>query len=138
MSNFHSLCEQFAHILNGKSKMDQGVCSVSFRRNIKAFVQGRLSTSVIPVGVSFESLDQTGNALNLGEIAILQEEIPLFTQSIVQQGIIVSALHNHWLYMDPLIMYIHIQSVEPPLNFAQKVAKAFLVLNSYPIPVNEH
>ncbi|OSY11537.1 hypothetical protein BTJ44_00594 [Bacillus mycoides] len=79
---------------------------------------------MIPVGISFESLDQNGNALNLGEIAILQEEIPLFMQSIVQQGIIVSALHNH------------IQSVEPPLSFAKKLANSFSVLSSYPITDN--
>ncbi|KFN10250.1 hypothetical protein DJ94_5477 [Bacillus pseudomycoides] len=97
MNNLNFLCEQFAKILNGKSNINQGVCSVSLRRNIKVFVQGRPSTSVIPVGISFESLDQNGNALNFGEIAILQEEIPLFMQSTVQQGIIVSALHNHWL-----------------------------------------
>jgi len=123
MNNLNFLCEQFAKILNGKSNINQGVCSVSLRRNIKVLVQGRPSTSVIPVGISFESLDQNGNALNFGEIAILQEEIPLFMQSIVQQGIIVSALHNHWLYMKPLIMYIHIQSVEPPLSFAKKIGK---------------
>ncbi|CCW04851.1 hypothetical protein EBGED10_15690 [Bacillus sp. GeD10] len=92
---------------------------------------------MIPVGISFESLDQNGNALNFGEIAILQEEIPLFMQSIVQQGIIVSALHNHWLYMKPLIMYIHIQSVEPPLSFAKKLANSFSFLSSYPITDNE-
>ncbi|OHO72676.1 DUF1259 domain-containing protein, partial [Bacillus sp. HMSC036E02] len=125
MNNLNFLCEQFAKILNGKSNINQGVCSVSLRRNIKVLVQGRPSTSVIPVGISFESLDQNGNALNFGEIAILQEEIPLFMQSIVQQGIIVSALHNHWLYMKPLIMYIHIQSVEPPLSFAKKLANSF-------------
>ena len=136
MNNLNFLCEQFARILNGKSNINQGVCSVSLRRNIKVFVQGRPSTSVIPVGISFESLDQNGNALNFGEIAILQEEIPLFMQSIVQQGIIVSALHNHWLYMKPLIMYIHIQSVEPPLNFAKKLANSFSVLSSYPITDN--
>ncbi len=133
MNNLNFLCEQFAKILNGKSNINQGVCSVSLRRDIKVFVQGRPSTSVIPVGISFESLDQNGNALNYGEIAILQEEIPLFMQSIVQQGIIVSALHNHWLYMKPLIMYIHIQSVEPPLSFATKLANSFSVLSSYPI-----
>ncbi|WP_336494984.1 DUF1259 domain-containing protein [Bacillus cereus] len=133
MNNLNFLCEQFAKILNGKSNINQGVCSVSLRRNIKVFVQGRLSTSVIPVGVSFGSLDQNGNALNYGEIAILQEEISLFMQSIVQQGIIVSALHNHWLYMKLLIMYIHIQSVEPPLSFATKLANFFSVLSSYPI-----
>lgn len=136
MNNLNFLCEQFARILNGKSNINQGVCSVSLRRNIKVFVQGRPSTSVIPIGISFESLDQNGNALNFGEIAILQEEIPLFMQSIVQQGIIVSALHNHWLYMKPLIMYIHIQSVEPPLNFAKKLANSFSVLSSYPITDN--
>ncbi|GLV65848.1 hypothetical protein Bmyc01_45170 [Bacillus mycoides] len=122
MNNLNFLCEQFAKIFNGKSNINQGVCSVSLRRNINVFVQGRPSTSVIPVGISFESLDQNGNALNLGEIAILQEEIPLFIQSIVQQGIIVSALH--------------IQSVEPPLSFAKKLANSFSVLSSYPITDN--
>ncbi|MCU5332323.1 DUF1259 domain-containing protein [Bacillus wiedmannii] len=136
MNNLNFPCEQFAKILNGKSNINQGVCSVPLRRNIKVLVQGRPSTSVIPVGISFESLDQNGNALNFGEIAILQEEIPLFMQSIVQQGIIVSALHNHWLYMKPLIMYIHIQSVEPPLSFAKKSENSFSVLSSYPIADN--
>jgi hypothetical protein len=133
MNNFHYLCEQFAKILNGKSNINQGVCSVSLHRNIKVFVQGRQSTSVVPVGVLFESLDQSGNALNLGEIAILQEEIPGFMHSIVQQGIIVSALHNHWLYTNPLIMYVHVQSIEPPLNFAEKLAHSFSFLSSYPV-----
>ncbi|AIM31146.1 hypothetical protein DF16_orf02731 [Bacillus thuringiensis serovar kurstaki str. YBT-1520] len=82
-------------------------------------------------------MDQNGNALNLGEIAVLQEEIPAFMKSIVQQGIIVSALHNHWLYMNPLIMYIHIQSVEHPLHFARKLANSFLSLSSYPVTNNE-
>ena len=81
-------------------------------------------------------MDQNGNALNLGEIAVLQEEIPAFMKSIVQQGIIVSALHNHWLYMNPLIMYIHIQSVESPLHFA-KIGEFLLSLNSYPVANND-
>ncbi|PFC91024.1 DUF1259 domain-containing protein, partial [Bacillus cereus] len=71
MNNLNFLYEQFSKILNAKSNINQGVCSVSLRRNIKVLVQGRPSTSVIPVGISFESLDQNGNALNFGEIAIL-------------------------------------------------------------------
>ncbi|MFE6708100.1 DUF1259 domain-containing protein [Bacillus thuringiensis] len=137
MSNFNFISDQFATILKGKCKIHQGGCSVSFHRNFRVLVQGKTSTNVVPVGVSFESLDQNGNALNLGEIAVLQEEIPAFMNSIVQQGIIVSALHNHWLYMNPLIMYVHIQSVEPPLHFARKLANSFLSLNSYPVPNNE-
>ena len=71
--------------------------------------------------------------LNLAEIAVLQEEIPSFMYSIVQQGLIVSALHNHWLFTEPVIMYIHIQSIEPPLYFWKKIAHSFSFLRSYPV-----
>ena len=133
MNNMNSICEQFANILNGKSSINQDVCSVSLHRNFEVIVQGKASRSVVPAGVLFESLDHSGNALCLAEIAILEEEIPRFMYSITQQGMIVSALHNHWLYTRPSIMYIHIQSVEPPLNFAKKMAHSFSVLSSYPV-----
>jgi len=133
MDSFHSICEQFAAILKGKSAINQEACSVSLHRNFQVNVQGRMSQSVVPADVLFESLDQSGNALCLAEIAILEEEIPRFMYSVIQQGLIVSALHNHWIYIKPSVMYIHIQSVEPPLHFAKKMAHSFLFLNSYPV-----
>ncbi len=119
MADITTLCHKFADTLRGKSNVDNGVCSVSFHRNIQVTVQGRARTSVVPAGVLFESLDADDVALNLTEIAVLQSEIPVFMHVLKQQGVIVSALHNHWLYMNPTIMYIHIQSVEPPLEFAK-------------------
>ncbi len=112
-------------------------CSVSLKRSFQAQVQGRKSSSVVPVGVSFEAIDAQGNALNLAEIAILQEEIPRFTEAAARQGLIVSALHNHWLFTEPVLMYLHIQSVEPPLHFAKKMAFCFSMLKSLPVPTNE-
>lgn len=112
--------------------MEKGVCTVSLNRTFKATVQGKPSTSVMPAGVLFESLDQNGMALNLAEIAVLQEEVPAFMQALTQQGLIISALHNHWLYTTPTIMYIHIQSIEPPLDFARKMAYSFSFLR-YPV-----
>jgi hypothetical protein len=136
MGSFQSICEQFAHTLGGQAEMKQGVCSVSLRRRFNASVQGKTSKTVTPVGIEFESLDQSGNALNIMEIAILQEEIPSFMWAVTQQGLIVSALHNHWIFIEPMILYMHVQSVEPPLQFANKVVKAFSFLSSYPIPSN--
>lgn len=78
--------------------------------------------------VMFESLDQNGVALNMAEIAILPEEIPLFTKKLADQGLIISALHNHWIFTKPNLLYIHFQSVEPPLQFARKTAAALSVL----------
>lgn len=133
MNDIKALCNQFAKILNGKGKLENGVCSVEMKRNFKVLVQGRSTSSVVPAGFSFEALDPNGHALNLAEIAILEEEIPGFMQMVTSQGIIVSALHNHWLFTKPNILYIHLQSVEPPLNFAKKVANSFHALKSHPI-----
>ena len=133
MAEVDDLCKQFGDILKGKGKVDNGVCTVSFHRAFNATVQAKKSTTVTRADVFFESVDQNGIALNLVEIAVLQEEIPAFMQSLTQQGLIISALHNHWLYTNPLIMFMHIQSVEPPLNFARKMAHSFRFLSSYPV-----
>ena len=81
----------------------------------------------------FESPDEKGVALNMAEIAILESEIPVFLHSITQQGMIVSVLHNQWLNIQPTIMYIDIQSVDPTLDFASKLAYSFTLLSSYPV-----
>ncbi|PLS04247.1 DUF1259 domain-containing protein [Neobacillus cucumis] len=133
MNNIKQLGEQFARILNGKAEIKQNGCSVSLKRSFNVLIQGRPSDSVLPVGISFESLDVNGNALNLGEITLLEQEIPHFMRSVVEQGLIVSALHNHWIFTQPNLMYIHIQSIEPPLTFARRVAAAFTTLTSLPI-----
>lgn len=135
IGNFDSICEQFAHILQGKSKVEHGVCSVNFKRHYEVTIQGKKSTAVLGVDATFESLDQYGNALNISEVAILEEEIPAFTYAAVQQGLIISALHNHWLFTHPVIMYIHLQSVESPIHFAQKMAYCLTKLKQYPDPV---
>ncbi|MCM3763710.1 DUF1259 domain-containing protein [Neobacillus niacini] len=136
MYDIKQLGDQFAQILNGKAKMTKNGCSVSLKRSFPVHIQGRPSHSVLPVGISFESLDANGHALNLGEITLLEQEIPNFSKSVVGQGLIVSALHNHWIFTQPNLMYIHIQSVEPPLSFARKVANAFTTLTSHPIQGN--
>lgn len=83
------------------------------------------------IDIMFESLDNKGNALNRGETVILEEEIPSFVHSLVTNGIIISAVHNHWLYAKPNILYIHFQSIEPPLSFAYKIAETIRLLKVY-------
>jgi len=131
--HMNSICDQFAHILSGKSTLEHGGCSVRFKRPFEITIQGKKSTAVLGVDATFESLDPYGNALNIAEIAILEEEIPAFTQAAAQQGLIISALHNHWLFTHPVIMYIHLQSVESPIQFAHKLAYCFSMLKQYPV-----
>ncbi|WP_082234477.1 DUF1259 domain-containing protein [Halobacillus massiliensis] len=128
MQNYHLLCQQFARILNGTPKVNNGACSVELERNLNVTIQGRPSKSELHAEMMFESLDHNGNALNMGEIVLLEEEIPIFIKVLVKNGIIISALHNHWLFTNPVILYLHFQSVEPPLDFAYKTAEALHTL----------
>jgi Domain of Unknown Function (DUF1259) len=125
------LCQEFARILGGSGSLDEnGVCLVQKFRNIDFTILGRKTNSplVNPQFFSFENLDKKGNALNLGETVLLQEEVnPLLTE-LRKRDLIVTAIHNHWLFEEPRAMYMHFESVEPPLQFARKVREAFKVL----------
>ena len=131
--NNRTLCQTFARILHSEILTStSGLCAVTRTRNIRAEIAGRQTQSPLALNAlfSFEDLDSRGNALNLGETVILQEEINPFITELRCQGIKVTALHNHWLFDEPRLMYIHFFSIEPPLIFARKVALAFKVLQS--------
>jgi hypothetical protein len=128
-----SLCQQFANILGGTAEVANGVCTVTrLRNNLRPLIEGRRTNSILAIAAffTFEDLDSRGNALNLGETVILQEEINPFISALRAQGIEVTAFHNHWLFDDPRLMFIHFKSVEPPLSFATKTANAFRVLTT--------
>ncbi len=127
------LCNEFARILGGSGMVTpEGVCLVQKFRNIPFTILGRPTRSplVNPQFFTFEGVDSRGNALNLGETVLLQEEVnPLLTE-LRERNIIVTAIHNHWLFEEPRAMYMHFESVEPPLVFAKKVRDAFRVLKA--------
>ncbi|WP_129706928.1 DUF1259 domain-containing protein [Priestia megaterium] len=126
-----SLCQEFARILGGQGSLDEnGVCLVQKFRTIRFRILGRPTRSplVTPQFFTFEDVDSRGSALNLEETVLLQEEVnPLLTE-LRKRDIIVTAVHNHWLFEEPRAMYMHFESVEPPLDFARKVREAFRVL----------
>lgn len=125
------LCREFSRILGGSGSLDEnGVCLVQKFRDIDFKILGRETNSplVNPQFFSFENLDRNGNSLNLGETVLLEKEInPLLTE-LRKRDLIVTALHNHWLFDEPRAMYMHFESVEPPLDFARKVRESFKVL----------
>lgn len=131
MEKFCRVCNEFARILGAEIlSQDNNVCTVTFMRNINARILGRRTKSPLALSAlfSFESPDNCGRTLNLGETVILQEEINRFVSALRERGILVTAIHNHWLCEDPRLMYIHFESIDRPLDFARKVAQALRVL----------
>lgn len=141
MSNSHShckcnsLCKEFAKILGAEIiTSNKRVCAVGFTRNIRARILGVRTRSPLALSALFSfdirSMDESGNALNLGETVILENEVNDFITALRREGILVTALHNHWLFDRPRLMYIHFESIDKPLDFARKVARALRVLRT--------
>jgi hypothetical protein len=127
------LCKEFANILGAVPGVINGVCiATKSRTNIHPVVLGRRAESFmfVPQAFSFENTDREGKALCLGETVILQEEINPFLSCLREEGIIVTALHNHWLFDNPRLMYMHFESIDEPLSFARKVSNALKVLTT--------
>ncbi|MBO1005239.1 DUF1259 domain-containing protein [Pseudogracilibacillus auburnensis] len=133
-SRLQHLCEDFNDILGGTMhSLENGQCIVmKSRLNIKPTVLGRRGRSflLIPQMFTFESISRDGRALCSGETVILQEEINPFIRKLQDHGILVTAVHNHWLFDHPRLMFMHWVAIDKPRNFARKVSDALDVLTT--------
>ncbi|AKG34360.1 DUF1259 domain-containing protein [Paenibacillus durus] len=130
------LCRRFAEIFGAEPQVINGVCiATKLRTNIKVKILGRRSKGLftLPFAISFESVGKDGRALCLGESVILTREINPFISRLRKAGIKVTALHNHWLFTNPNIWYIHWEAIQPPLVFARNVRNASSVLTNKPV-----
>lgn len=129
---FKRLCNQFSRILGGtEHEITKGpVCFVSRNRRINASILGRRTTSpLIRYQLfSFEALDSSGRALCLGETALFQNQVNQLLTNLRNNGITVTAVHNHWLFEKPRLMYIHWESIDDPIEFARKVKRSIAFL----------
>jgi hypothetical protein len=120
-----STCQKLADIINGEVIVAFPVCVVQRLRDIDATILGRKTRSplALPFALSFEN-NRNGNTLNLGETVILQEEINPFLTALRERDIIVTAVHNHWLFDNPRLMYVHWENVGCPFTFAKNSISA--------------
>lgn len=129
MADIKEVAKKFGEILGAEADVDDdGVIEVGIERDLDVKVQGRPFKSELEMEIHAESLEEDGTALAHAEIVLLPEEIPDFTRALSKNDLTITALHNHWLFAEPNIKYLHVQSVEKPEDFAKKLAESIKVL----------
>ncbi|MFC4558168.1 DUF1259 domain-containing protein [Virgibacillus kekensis] len=128
MADINKIAEKFGEILDVETEVEDGMCEAEKDRDLDVTVQGRPFKSELSMEIHFEALEDDGRALNHAEIVLLPDEVPEYTKALGKNNLTISALHNHWLFAEPSIKYLHVQSVEKPEEFAQKLANANKVL----------
>ncbi|GIO30815.1 MULTISPECIES: DUF1259 domain-containing protein [Paenibacillus] len=120
-----SLCNRLAAILGGKGTSDGKSCTIMVERKLNAKILGRNYETEHEITI--QSL-KNGTTLNTGEITLLQSEVQRFINAVRRRNLKITAVHNHWLFEKPRLMYLHIESVENPIQFARKLRAALDVL----------
>lgn len=117
-----SNCQRLADIIGGEVIQSTPACVIMRLRDIRATILGRrtLSPVALPFMLSFEN-----NGLNLGETVLLQREVNPMLDALRRRGLIVTAFHNHWLFEEPRLMYMHWENVGmDPFEFARESFEA--------------
>ncbi|RUT30537.1 DUF1259 domain-containing protein [Paenibacillus zeisoli] len=112
------LCRRLARILGGKGQHENNQCSITVKRNLNARILGKKYDTEHEIVI--QSL-KNGKSLNTAEITLLQKEVQSFVRKAVKLHLKVTAVHNHWLFDKPKLMYVHVESVENPIVFARKL-----------------
>jgi hypothetical protein len=113
-------CPDLAAIVGGTPACVDNVCVIqALRSDLTPTILGVRTRSplVLPVFFSVEAPNRRGETLNLGEAVLTQDEINTVMRVLVDNGIIVTALHNHWLFDQPRLFYMHWEADMAPERF---------------------
>ncbi|UPM52472.1 DUF1259 domain-containing protein [Gottfriedia acidiceleris] len=112
-----SECQRLADMIGEEVVQATPVYVIMRLRDINATILGRRTRSplALPFMLSFED-----NSLNLGESVVRQKEINPLMTALRKRGIIVTAVHNHWLFDKPRLMYMQWENVNlDPAEFTR-------------------
>jgi hypothetical protein len=94
----------------GTLNQDEGVFKVSFPRND---VKVKVSGTILPPFMGLTSwaafkAGKTDAAMVMGDMVLLQDEVNPAMSVALENGLEVTALHNHFFYDDPKVYFMHI------------------------------
>jgi hypothetical protein len=65
-----------------------------------------------------------GKNVMMGDLVLLQEEVNPVMSALLDNGLEVTALHNHFFWDEPKIFYMHVHGMGTPEELARKVKPA--------------
>jgi Domain of Unknown Function (DUF1259) len=109
--------------IDRKGDFKAGVLKVNIPRNdLKMTIQG--FSTLTPFGFGgWIALTKAsdGSDVMMGDLVLLQEEVNPVLSALVDNGIDVTALHNHFFWDDPHVYYMHVHGRGKAADLAREV-----------------
>jgi hypothetical protein len=113
--------------LKGKMNEKEGVYKVTFPRNdVKVVVDGWTMPPFMGLGTwaAFTKGSQT-EATVMGDTVLFEDEVNAAMSSALDNGLNVTALHNHFFFDQPKVFFMHIEGEGAAEKLASAVKKVY-------------
>jgi uncharacterized protein DUF1259 len=110
-------------LLDRKGDFKAGVLKVNIPRNdLKMTIQGFATPTPFGFGGWIALTKATdGSDVMMGDLVLLQEEVNPVLSALLDNGIDVTALHNHFFWDDPHVYYMHVHGMGKAAELATRV-----------------
>lgn len=107
------------------TEMPGGVYRVGLpRSDLTVMVDGVQLKPALALGSYMVVHKAAKEAMVMGDLVLLQEEVNPVMKKLIEQGIEITAVHNHVLRATPQVMYMHYQGLGDPAKLAAAVRTA--------------
>src|SRR5437867_5160790 len=114
--------------LKGKMNEKEGVYKVTFPRNdVKVVVDGWTMPPFMGLGTWAAFTATPSGAMVMGDTVLFEDEVNAAMTAALDNGLNVTALHNHFFFDTPKVFFMHIEgegSVDQLANAVRKVYDA--------------
>src|SRR5438045_6895291 len=122
--------------LDRKGDFKDGVLKVNIpRSDLKITVAGVATPTPFGFGgwVAFTKASDGGEVM-MGDLVLLQDEVNPVMSALLDNGIEVTALHNHFFWDDPHVYYMHLHGMGKTADLARKVKPALDLIGHVKAP----
>ena len=112
--------------LKGKLNEKEGVYKVSFpRSDVKVVVDGWGMPPFMGLGTWAGFTGTNERALMMGDTVLFEDEVNPVMSVALDQGLSVTALHNHFFFDQPKVCFMHIEGLDSAEKLATAVRKVY-------------
>ena len=112
--------------LKGKMNEKEGVYKVTFPRNdVKVVVDGWTMPPFMGLGTWAAFTATKDGAMVMGDTVLFEDEVNAAMSAALDNGLNVTALHNHFFFDHPKVYFMHIEGEAPADTLAAAVRKVY-------------
>jgi len=112
--------------LKGKFNEKEGVYKVSFpRSDVKVVIDGWAMPPFMGLGTWAGFTGGNQRALMMGDTVLFEDEVNPVMSVAFDQGLSVTALHNHFFFDQPKVYFMHLEGQDSVEKLAMAVRKVY-------------